>query len=193
MKKLELEPSESFAYKDKARKTKAAEADALLFEGIKNQDQKSLELLYNNYFSRLSRFITKTTQDPSEALDVINEVFLTVWRDASKFRGDSSISSWIMGIAYNKALASTRKKRKWLVFSDELDLVVDESGPSSDYDDMRKIMKKLTAEQRAMMELTYYFGYSYDEIAVMLKSKPSVIRHQLYSARKQVKTLMREE
>jgi len=167
--------------------------DTQLIEEIKEGDQGSLELLYKKYFSRLSRFVIQITQDSQEALDVINEVFMTVWTDASKFRGDSSLSSWIMGIAYNKSLATIRKRRHWLSFSNELDAeLVDNSEVSSDYDDMRKVMKKLSPQQRAMMELTYFFGYSYEEIGNMLSCKSSVVRHQLFTARKHVRSMMGE-
>lgn len=166
--------------------------DLSLLAGIKNRDQESLERLYQNYFPRLNRFITQMTQDPEETLDVINEVFLTVWNQADRFRGDSSLSSWIIGIAYNKSLSALRKRRKWLSFSNDLDEVVAESTSSSTMDDIKTMIKKLSPEQRAMMELTYYFGYSYDEIASMLGCTPSVVRDQLYHARKKVKKLMGE-
>ena len=158
-----------------------------LFESIKFRDQKALEQLYHSYFPRLSRFITQITQDPHETLDVINEVFMVVWNDASRFRGDSSISSWIMGIAYNKALSALRKKRHWLSFSNDLDEQVDETIYTSDQEDIRRVMKKLKPEQRAMVELTYFFGYSYQEISEILDCKSSLVRHQLYVARKQMK------
>lgn len=158
-----------------------------LLEGIKQQNQKALEQLYSSYFARLSRFIIQITQDPHEALDVINEVFIVVWKDASRFRGDSSLSSWIMGIAYNQAIRSLRRKRHWLSFSDDLSEQVADEDNSSDIDDVRKVMKKLVPQQRAMVELTYFFGYSYEEIAKMLNCKTSLVRHQLYQARKQMK------
>lgn len=169
----------------------AEKSDTSLLAGIRAHDQASLELLYKNYFPRLNRFVTQITQDPHETLDVINEVFLTVWNDASRFRGESSLSSWIIGIAYNKSLATLRKRRKWLSFSDDLDnIAVTESDQALVSDDIYKIMKKLKPEHRAMMELTYYFGYSYKEIADILGLTPSMVRDQLHQARKKIKSLI---
>ena len=167
-----------------------------LFEAIKQQDQKALEQLYHLYFPRLSRFIAQVMQDSNDVVDVINEVFLVVWNDAEKFRGDSSLSSWIMGIAYNKVLSTARKKKHWLSFSDDLsgfEAINDnmiQAEPSSDIEDVRKVMKSLSPEQRAMTELTYFFGYSYQEVSEILKCKTSFVRHQLYEARQLIKQRM---
>lgn len=166
-----------------------AESDEQLLSRIKEGSQASLEILYKRYFPRLSRFITQITQDAHETLDIINEVFLSVWNDAEKFRGDSSLSTWIIGIAYNKSLSALRKKRKWLSFTDELpDAPIPEHEEPQRADDIRQAMKRLKPEQRAMVELTYYFGYSYDEIAQMLDCKAIKVRDQLYMARKQIKS-----
>ena len=57
-------------------------SDQELLKAIEKSDQKALEALYERYFPRLSRFITRITQDSHESLDVINEVFIVVWNKA---------------------------------------------------------------------------------------------------------------
>ena len=165
-------------------------SDQELLKAIEKSDQKALEVLYERYFPRLSRFITRITQDPHESLDVINEVFIVIWNKAGTFRGESSPSTWIMGVAYNSAITVVRKRRQWLSFSDDLNDAVSVEGYSSDLDDITKLLRKLTPEQRAIMELTYVFGYSYAEIAVMLDCSESNIKHSLYDARKKAKKIM---
>ena len=165
-------------------------SDQELLKAIEKGDQKALEVLYERYFPRLSRFITRITQDSHESLDVINEVFIVVWNKAGVFRGESSPSTWIMGIAYNLAMTAVRKRRQWLSFSDDLDDAVSVEGYSSDLDDISKLLHKLTPEQRAIMELTYVFGYSYSEIALMLDCSEGNVKHSLYDARKKSKKIM---
>ena len=49
--------------------------------------------------------------DPDTAGEIINDVFLVVWDKAAQFRGDSHVSTWIMGIAYRKALTALKRRK----------------------------------------------------------------------------------
>ena len=84
-------------------------------------DQEALEELYNRYYKRLSRFMHRMTGDSELVVELVNDVFLVVWHKSSGFRGDSSASTWILGIGYHKALKALKARRVTLPL-DALDL-----------------------------------------------------------------------
>lgn len=163
------------------------EQDKELCERVASRDQEALEILYRRYFKRLTRFVAQITRDPQAALEVVNDVFFIVWNSANRFRGDSSFSTWVMGIAYNKAMNSVSRKPNWVSVSEISEL--EESDPKADLieDEIQVLMKKLRPDQRAIIELTYYYGYTYKEIAEILNCPENTVKTRMFNARKQMK------
>src|SRR5205814_1785261 len=60
--------------------------------------------LYFNYYRRLSRFLLRVVRRHDIAEEIINDTMFTVWRKAGNFRGESRVSTWVLGIAYRQAL-----------------------------------------------------------------------------------------
>jgi RNA polymerase sigma-70 factor, ECF subfamily len=60
--------------------------------------------LYLLYYHRLTRFVNRMTRRHELIYELINDTFFVVWEKAGKFRGDSRVSTWIMGIAYRRGL-----------------------------------------------------------------------------------------
>ena len=94
--------------------------DQDLLARIVEGDQAALTELYGRYYRRMARFLLRVTRDPQLAAEVINDVFLVIWQKGRDFRGDSSLSSWILGSVTHifqtmTGLASTR----WLAPREE--------------------------------------------------------------------------
>jgi RNA polymerase sigma factor (sigma-70 family) len=68
--------------------------------------------LFTQYQLRVFRFILRRVRTEAVAEELTNEVFLEIWRNAAKFEGRSTLSSWILGIAHNRAISSLRKRRE---------------------------------------------------------------------------------
>ncbi len=79
-------------------------ADLALLERIGNGDRNALRDLYNTYYHPLLRFIYRITGRLDLAQEGVNDVMLVVWGNSRSFGGRSSVSTWIMGIGYRKAL-----------------------------------------------------------------------------------------
>ena len=89
-----------------------APADELLIGRIARGDRLAMQVLFARHHVRIYRFVLRLLRDEMAAEDVIGEVFLDVWRQASRFEGRSAVSTWLIAIARFKALSLLRKRRE---------------------------------------------------------------------------------
>ena len=124
---------------------------------------------------------------------------LVVWRNGRSFGGRSSVSTWIMGIGYRKALKLLAASRRWTDrFSgaafDELIERSDALAEQSDDRDLRDLLdaalRHLSAEHRAVVELTYFYGCSYEEIAAIAACPVNTVKTRMFHARAKLKKLL---
>ncbi len=156
-----------------------------LLARIARGDQAALVALYEAYQPRLARFLCRFTHSDATIDEVVNDVMLVVWQTSTRFRGDSSPSTWILGIAYNKMLKALSKVRP---SADEEDI-----GASTDLDtarDLARALRKLPGPQGAVVVLAYEFGYSYKEISEILACPENTVKTRMLAARKALKSLL---
>jgi len=84
------------------------DSDRRLLQKVAAGDREAFRELYVVYHRRLARFLVRLTRRYEVAEEIINDTLWVVWRKAGEFRGDSRISTWIMGIAYRRALKTLR-------------------------------------------------------------------------------------
>lgn len=77
--------------------------DTWLVEGLRAGDEKAYEVLITDYQQPVYNLVSRLLNDPGDASDVVQEVFLKVFRKIGAFRGDSSLKTWIYRIAVNEA------------------------------------------------------------------------------------------
>src|ERR1700726_1896964 len=87
-----------------------APADELLIGRIARGDRLAMQVLFARHHVRIYRFVLRLLRDEMAAEDVISEVFLDVWRQASRFEARSQVSTWLLAIARFKALSALRKR-----------------------------------------------------------------------------------
>ena len=161
-----------------------------LLEKIADRDEAALQTLHSAYYKRLARFLQRMTGDSELVLEIINDVFLVVWRNAGKFRGDSHVSTWLIGIAYKKALKALEKGRKWNLLEDVTATLATDDSHSQNQLDMQSSLAKISADHRAVLELTYFFGYSYKEIAMILDCPENTVKSRMFYARRALQTIL---
>ena len=161
--------------------------DPELLGKIIEGDEEALGELYQRYYRRLARFLLRVTRDPELAAEVINDVFLVVWQKAAEFRGDSSLSSWILGIAYRKALKASKKIRPWEPLSEAEQA---HANSTTQRIELESSLGQLSPEHRAVMELAYFFGYSYREIGEILGCPENTVKTRMFYARRTLASIL---
>ena len=175
------------------------ESDLALLARIANGDRDALREMYNVYYHPLRRFICRVTGQLDLAEEGINDTMLVVWTNAGEFARRSSVSTWIMGIAYLKALKLLERRRRWTdrFAAIDFDEWIEHSSPSvepSDQDDLRDLLdeglKRLSPEHRAVVELTYFYDCSYEEIAVIAGCPLNTVKTRMFHARAKLRKVL---
>jgi len=84
-------------------------SDKALIKSIGKGDKRAIEVLFARHNARIFRFALSLIRDESMAEDLVSEVFFDAWRQAGKFEGRSQVSTWLLGICRNKAIATLRR------------------------------------------------------------------------------------
>ena len=178
----------------------AEPSDAELLSRVAAQDRGAIGPLYHRYQPRLYRFLYRMVKDGGMAEELVNEVFLDVWRGAGRFEGRSSPSSWIFSIAHNKAISALRKRREKPLDEDEAIELVDPAESQDEvvhHGDMRRLMKgcldRLSPEHRAVIEMTYYQELSVREIAEIVDVPENTVKTRMFHARKRLREMLESD
>ena len=113
---------------------------------------------------------------------------LAVWRSARNFRGDSKPSTWIFGIAYRQALKRLSRKKLSIASYFEVDHLPDNDARSLEQEDwVRHGLGTLPPPQRLAMELVFYLGLSYDEVAAVTDCPVNTVKTRMFHARRKLR------
>jgi RNA polymerase sigma-70 factor, ECF subfamily len=159
-------------------------------------DRDALVLLYRRYHRRLVRFLARLTRRADIIDEAINDVFWVVWQRADRFRGESRISTWIMGIAYRCALKALRAHGgsmadEALDDDDAAAAALDDPFAAHELSDwLSKGLARLTPEQRVTLELAYGGGHSLEEISVIMDCPTGTVKARMFHARVKLRNLL---
>jgi RNA polymerase sigma-70 factor (ECF subfamily) len=172
--------------------------EATLVVLIAGGDDAAFERLYRDYRPRLRRFVERITRCPQIVDEVLDDTMLIVWRRAGTYNVRSKVSTWIFGIAYRRALKALKHLDEPVEAPEADRYDADAAGP----DDMLlareermrigRALRTLSAEHRAVIELTYYEGHSCADIAEVMRCPVNTVKTRMFYARRQLRTLLAE-
>ncbi|HEU4781604.1 MAG TPA: sigma-70 family RNA polymerase sigma factor [Steroidobacteraceae bacterium] len=167
---------------------------ALLERIARSKDQAAFRELYGNYYQRLSRLLARMSVRREDIEEVINDTFWVVWTKASEFRGASQLSTWIIGIAYRRALNALRRAKIRPVSDEPFDedsiSVASTDDAETDGQWLALGLSRLPVEQRMALELTYTLGHSCEEVAAILDCPVNTVKTRLFRARETLKQVL---
>jgi RNA polymerase sigma factor (sigma-70 family) len=175
-----------------AAKSPASDERELLARVVAG-DLRAFERLYRLYQPRLSRFLTTLLRRPQLIEEVLDDTMMVVWQSADRFRGSSKLSTWIFAIAYRKA---HKARLKWPdpIEEPEQDTRLSEDPAPDDelhhqklHDSLMRAMDQLSADHRAVVELTYFHGLGYREIAEIVDCPVDTVKTRMFHARRRLK------
>ncbi len=150
--------------------TSSASLDASLLAAITQGDQAAMARFYSRHAKRIYSVALRVLRDPSAAEDVLQEIFMQIWRNPTTFiatRG--SLEGWLAVVARNRAIDVIRR-RKPSELADDLPLpsrqnLAAEVEHSITLDRVKKVVATLPHEQRRALELAFFQGLTHSEIA----------------------------
>jgi len=174
--------------------------DITLVARIASSDKAAFETLFTSYGERVFRYAHRMVVDVSRAEEVTNDVMMEIWKNAGKFEGRSKVSTWILGITRHLALNAVRGKKLDTMDIDEGPEIADTSQSAQagalarDRDslkqDLRTALGRLSDDHRDVIELTFFQGCSYSEIAEIVGCPKNTVKTRMFHARKQLKAIL---
>lgn len=159
--------------------------------------QEAFRLLVQEYRERLYWVVRRMVLDHDDTDDVLQNVFLKVWRSLDSFRGDARLYTWLYRIATNEAMTFlTQKQNRVGAVSLEAASRLS-TDPWFDGDQLQealyKAIAKLPPKQKAVFNLRYFEEMPYEQIAHVLETSEGALKASYHHAYEKVKQWMKEE
>jgi RNA polymerase sigma-70 factor (ECF subfamily) len=170
-----------------------------LIARVGDGDVQAFGELYRKYEPRLTRFLFNFVRQPQIIEEVLDDTLMVVWERANKFKGESKLSTWIFAIAYRKAMKALRRYDVPLEDHGAETRPSDAANPEEEYgqkrlhDIIRKAMLSLSADHRAVVDLTYFHELGYREIAEIMDCPVDTVKTRMFYARRHLKQRLEGE
>ncbi len=177
--------------------------DSALVERMVAGDEGALAALYDRYSGMLFAMLVRTLRDPQAAEEILQDLFLQLWRGAARFDAHrGSLPAWLMVIGRNRALSRLRT-REHREIPEDIEAFPANAVPSSvNLEDdaersllmekLRTAMAALPTEQREAVELAYFEGMTQTEIAARTGSPLGTVKSRVRSAMQSLKQVFDE-
>ncbi len=156
-------------------------------------ERKQFQALVEKYQRRVYAVIRKMVIDHDDTDDLVQEVFIKVWKNRGDFEERSDIFTWIYRIAVNESLQFLRKKKKRSLFAsginEELMARAESAlGPGAEEIErsLQKALLELPDKQRAVFHMRYYDELTYDQMAEILGGTTGGLKANYHHAVKKV-------
>jgi len=175
-----------------------AEQDELnrLLQRTAQSDRAAFAELYRRTAPKLFGVCLRLLRDRDDAEEVLQEIYVTVWRRAVSFDASrASAVAWLVALSRNKAIDRLRQRRRAVLVSEDLDDIVDtastpvaEPDKTEDYRRLQRCLEALDPQQQRSLRAAFFSGATYSELAtrwnIPLGTMKSWIRRGLIQLRK---------
>jgi RNA polymerase sigma-70 factor (ECF subfamily) len=164
---------------------------------LKQRTQPAFNYLYDNYSSALYTVIISILQDKELASDILQEVFVKIWRQIEQYNAEKGrLFTWMINIARSASIDTLRSKsyNKQKQNRELTENVYDAAGTfniETDKIGLRGLIKNLKEEQKVLVELAYFQGYTQEEISKLLNIPLGTVKTRLRSALIQLRALLK--
>lgn len=177
----------------------ADDPDRRLVHDIATGDSTALDELYQRYGLSLFKFLISRLADRPLAEEVLQDVMLAIWNGANRFRGDSSVHTWIFAIAQRQLSKAYRRFRPYTKPLDETLYCDTVDCPHLSFERiarreaMQTALTQLPMIQQQAIELVFYAGLSGQEAADRLGIPVNTLKSHLFRARLKLRELLQKE
>jgi len=175
--------------------------DAALVAAVAVGETGALRELYERHGAWLHARLLRRCNDPEVVVEVVQDTFVALWKDARRFRNDGEVGAWLWGIAFRR-MVSRLRKRKDVVLVPEWDvpLVRQHVLPSAEdvvllgveYGDLAAGLRRLSPEFRAVVQAVVLDGLTTKEAGRLLGVRENTVKTRLHRAKAQLRTALTE-
>jgi RNA polymerase sigma-70 factor, ECF subfamily len=161
--------------------------DSSLLALVQSGGEQAMASLYDRYSKLVYSVALRVLRDPAAAEDVLQEVFMQLWRNPDSFTAArGSLGGWLAIVARNRSIDTLRRKRP-SVDVDDVPLasafnLADEAERSSLMERARGVIHQLPTEQRKTLEMAFFDGLTHSEIAEMTGDPLGTVKTRIRSA-----------
>lgn len=187
---------------------KSVDSDEVLVAAALAGSEQAWESLVLRYETRIYNQALRLSGNPADALDLVQEVFLAVFRNLPRFRGESKFSSWVFRIVHNKSVDRVRRwqppiQQAWSESeeSEEVEAnwpAASEHEPDTQFAQqqlnfgLQALLAELPLEQRLVIELKIFQSLTFEEIAMLQQVSDNTVKTRFYAALKRLQTLQQQ-
>ncbi len=172
-------------------------SEAELISSLKYKEEQAFSYLYDNYAPALYNIIQQIVPEREIANDVLQEVFLNIWRKIDSYDADKGrLFTWMLNIARNASIDKRRSKGyqdslKNQPLAEDVNVYAHQAVKihTDDYG-LRKLVNKLKDEQKVLVELSYFQGFTHEEIAKSLNLPLGTVKTRIRAALSQLRVLL---
>lgn len=179
--------------------------DKELIKRFRNNDESAFEELVLRYQKKIYNTVLRMLSNLDDTSDITQEIFIKVYQNLRKFKGQSSFSTWLFSIAANHCRDELRKRQKELKSSSfdsiaekrkETEKVSDNNSnyqpeekslQNEEFRDIEIALSKLSIEYRETLILRDIQGFTYDEISNILNLPAGTVKSRLSRARRKLR------
>jgi RNA polymerase sigma factor (sigma-70 family) len=162
---------------------------------LRRKDNGAFSYLYDHYAGALHGVIKQIVADGELANDVVQEVFVNIWKKIDTYdESKGRLFTWMLNIARNASIDKTRSRQfQQSARQQSLDdnaMLTYAVRPGIDDYGLKKVLFRLKDEQRMLIDLSYYQGFTHDQIAKALNIPLGTVKTRIRSALTQLRTLL---
>lgn len=172
-------------------------SESELIEKLILREQEAFTYLYDHYAPALTGIIQQIIPDTETAADVLQQVFLNIWRKIGSYdAGKGRLFTWMLNIARNAAIDMVRSKpwrenqQNQPIPEDVYNLGKPVFQPDPDDTGLRKMVSQLKDDYKTLVELSYFQGYTHEELSKMLNIPLGTVKTRIRSALIQLRKIL---
>lgn len=162
------------------------------------QDEKAFSYLYDNYSGALFGIVHSIVTDKETASDVLQQVFMNIWRRIDSYDpAKGRLFTWMLNIARNAAIDEVRSKghrdgQKNQSLQEDVHYASAIEAPAINDVGLKKVLGKLKDEWRVLVDLSYFQGFTHEEISRALNLPLGTVKTRIRSALIQLRSMLQQ-
>ncbi|MDF2176976.1 RNA polymerase sigma factor [Aliiglaciecola sp. CAU 1673] len=164
------------------------QTDEKLISKALDGHQRAWLKLVRRYEKPIYNYGLRMTGNADDAMDLMQEVFMSVFRNLASYRAQGSFKSWLFSIAHFRCVEFYRRRRHYQPLDEitepvaEGDCVSEVLNANGRKQELIGAMQSLPLEQKAVLELKFFGQFTFEEIAAQLGVSSNTVKSRLYAA-----------